>query len=91
MKISLSEKDYEFLKSIIDPKSLILKTPENYIGDVENDKQLEIIINDNIAEILLDKLSNLLIEKGLNKNDEPNQFGIYIESLIDKVSREYYK
>ncbi len=53
---------------------------------IENKNQIEIF-----AEILLDKLSNLLMEKELNKNDEPNQLSIYIESLIDKVSREYYK
>ncbi len=47
---------------------------------IENKNQIEIF-----AEILLDKLSNLLMEKELNKNDEPNQFGIYIENLIDKV------
>lgn len=42
------------------------------------------------ADYLLDKLSDLLIEKGLNSNDEPNAFGLEIESIIDIVNRAKY-
>lgn len=42
-------------------------------------------------ESLLDKLSKLLIDKGLDSNtDEPNKLGLKIETLIDIISREVY-
>lgn len=44
-----------------------------------------------IIEAILDFLSEELIKIGMSKNDEPNEFGILIENLIDKFSREFYK
>ena len=49
----------------------------------------EVTFSRNDVLILLDELSNLLIEKGLNEDDEPNSLGIKIESLIDIFSIVY--
>lgn len=45
----------------------------------------------NIDETLGNELRNALnevpLEKGLNNNDEPNELGIKLEELIDKIGR----
>jgi hypothetical protein len=58
----------------------------------------EYVIEQNILEFsgkedvekLLDKLSSLLCENGLNIDDIPNELGNNIESLIDKVNSKLY-
>jgi len=42
-------------------------------------------------DIFLDILSDLLCDKGLNLDDTPNDLGLNIENLIDKINREYWK
>lgn len=39
---------------------------------------------------ILDFLEDELTTKGFERNDEPNEYGIMLEGLIDKFSREYY-
>jgi len=41
-------------------------------------------------ECLLDDLGNLFLEKGIKENSEPNEFGNFIESLIDPLSNAFY-
>ena len=53
-------------------------------------KCLLLLSKDKIEKIL-DNLSDYLIEKGLYKSDEPNQLGLYIESLIDIFSEKLYE
>ncbi|MEJ7736057.1 MAG: hypothetical protein WKF97_01410 [Chitinophagaceae bacterium] len=43
-----------------------------------------------IAELILDYLGNELMRAGIRENGEPNDFGIMLESIIDKFSREVY-
>lgn len=42
-------------------------------------------------EEILDKLSSYFIKNGLYKNDEPNEIGLYIESLINIFSEKLYE
>ena len=42
-------------------------------------------------ENLLDTLSDSLMEKGLKENDEPNEYGLRIEGVIDVISEVYYQ
>ena len=48
-------------------------------------------LSKNEIENILDELSDLFVKKGLNDNDSPNEFGLFIEKLIDKFSRVYYE
>ena len=41
-------------------------------------------------ECLLDDLGSLLSEKGLKENSETNEFGYFIESIIDPLSEALY-
>ncbi len=41
-------------------------------------------------ENMLDLVSNLLIEKGLDETDNPNEFGADIETIIDIISAVTY-
>lgn len=45
----------------------------------------------NEVEVLLDELSDDLINRGLDKNSEPNQLGFQIEGLIDVFSDVFYE
>lgn len=44
-------------------------------------------LGDKTVADLLDELSELLTEIGLDENDEPNSTGLMIESLIDKTNK----
>jgi len=39
---------------------------------------------------LLDRLSDLFVAEGLGAQDEPNDYGLRIEALIDKVTKCCY-
>lgn len=41
-------------------------------------------------EKLLDLISDMLMKEGLNEIDEPNELGLELERLIDKISEVYY-
>ena len=51
----------------------------------------QLLLSEYEIERILDKLSNYLIENGLCKNDEPNEIGLYVESLIDIFSEKLYE
>jgi hypothetical protein len=75
------------LNIIPQPKSVTLRK-----GEFKLNYKTKIVATDDegrrSAGILIDKiddcLTNLLGEKGLDESSEPNAFGYYIESLIDK-------
>ena len=61
------------------------------------EKNISHTINDSVIKFdmseyqaFVEELTNLLIAKGLDENDEPNELGIKIERLID-VFNPYYK
>ena len=47
----------------------------------------QIYLTEKEISILLDELTLLLTSKGLKKNDEPNNFGLFVEELIDVFSK----
>jgi hypothetical protein len=84
MKVLFNKSQFEIINENIKtiPKSInLLKL---------NDLKYQMDLNLDDADYLLDKLSDLLIEKGLNSNDEPNSLGLKIESIIDIVNRVKY-
>ena len=46
-------------------------------------KQYYLILNEKEKQYIIDYLSDIFIQKGLQENDEPNKFGLQIEELID--------
>ena len=77
-----------------DLRKLHLNIKNISISDkIENLLKLRISIHDNSdylidfseleIEIILDELTFLFTLKGIEKNGEPNEFGIYIENIID--------
>ncbi|WP_066293908.1 hypothetical protein [Bacillus sp. FJAT-29937] len=44
-------------------------------------------IDDTLGNELRDIVNEEFLEKGLNKNDEPNDMGIKLERLIDQIGR----
>lgn len=45
------------------------------------------VIDEKLGNELRSVVNAVLIEKGLNENDEPNDLGIKLENLIDKLGR----
>ena len=81
----LKKKDIEFILENFSDQYLI-----NIIkSSKEIDGKYYLSLSKDMIDRLLDSLSDLLVEKGLQKDDEPNQIGFKIESLIDVLnSRE---
>jgi hypothetical protein len=50
-----------------------------------------LVISQKEALELLDRLSDLFVAEGLGAEDEPNDYGLRIEALIDRISRCCYK
>ena len=50
----------------------------------------EFSLTEVVIEYILDELSDLLILKGFDSNDDLNSMGSYIEGLIDQFSSIYY-
>lgn len=65
-------------------KARLSKLVENF----ETSQRQTISFDEQEIEQIEDCLSNLFCERGLFENDEPNDFGQYIENLIDKFSME---
>ncbi|MEM7086260.1 MAG: hypothetical protein AAF489_08770 [Bacteroidota bacterium] len=84
MKFKLLKKDFEFIIKIIEslPKSL------NYIKN--DDFYVVFEADDKTVEDLLDKLSDVLSEKGFDENDNLNAIGVRIEKIIDPISDVFY-
>ena len=55
-----------------------------------NFENVHLKIEKNIAEDILNFLENDFILKGLKKDDEPNEHGLFIENIIGKFSNEIY-
>ncbi|MCO7125166.1 hypothetical protein NIE88_05180 [Sporolactobacillus shoreicorticis] len=51
----------------------------------------EIDIDEKLGNELRSAVSEELIERGFDKNDEPNQLGIDLENLIDQLGRIFMK
>lgn len=86
IRIDKSELDY-LLKSGLD-QNLIESIKTSYNQQFDN---ISLKISKTIGEKILDYLGNELARKGFRQNHEPNSFGIMIENIIDKFSREIYE
>ncbi|MBG6133201.1 hypothetical protein IWQ47_004465 [Aquimarina sp. EL_43] len=85
MKFKLQRKDFEFIIKIIEslPKDL------NYIKDDQFNITFE--ADNKTTEILLDRLSDVLADKGFDNNDNLTSTGIRIERIIDSISEVFYE
>ena len=50
---------------------------------LDNETNIDETLGNELREIVNEEF----LEKGLNKNDEPNELGMELESLIDKIGR----
>ena len=46
----------------------------------------EVVLSSEMQQKLIDSVSNFFLKHGLKKNGEPNQLGIELEDLIDKLN-----
>jgi len=77
--IPINKNDLEFIKKLYPYFSVLIKNNNIYLK-----------LSRSEMEKLLEKLSTKLIKEGLKLDDEPNEIGIHIESLIDLFSRYFY-
>jgi len=85
--IIINSSDYEYLIANITDKEIV----ESIKKDSEQKfTSFHLLIDEYLCEKILDFLSNKLIQSGLRDNDEPNNFGLYLENLIDKFSDPFY-
>jgi hypothetical protein len=83
-EIEFSSSQFQFLTDNFPSLSTIFEKStvsfQSYIVSLENSQ----------IEHLLDGLSSLLLEQGIQIDSEPNDLGYFIESLIDPLSRAFY-
>ncbi|MGN7886415.1 hypothetical protein ACN9ML_24065 [Dyadobacter endophyticus] len=83
-EIEFSSSQFQFLMDNFPSLSAIFEKStvsfQSYIVSLENSQ----------IEHLLDGLSSLLLEQGIQIDSEPNDLGYFIESLIDPLSRAFY-
>ena len=83
MKMKITNRQYNLLRtySLIDT---------NHLAN-EDTNSVRLIGDEAFFRVLLDGLSDVLVQKGLiSGSDEPNDIGLEIEAIIDIVSRELY-
>ena len=85
IKISRADLDY-LIGSHID-QTIRGNMENNYVKEFDT---IYLNVEKPVAEIILDFLGNELMRVGIAENDEPNEQGIMLESIIDKFSREIY-
>ncbi len=88
----IKKTDFDFLINNFQNKNLI-EILNNSIDFEKSSKIKNVIflkINENDVKNLLEELGNILILRGLNDNDEPNEDGYYIEKLIDLFNKKLY-
>lgn len=83
-EVKLNFKDLLILQENLDDISLKeeISTLINNYGDKLRQKSFE--FNESDIDKIHNCLTDLLCQKGLEENDEPNAFGYYVEDLIDK-------
>lgn len=86
----INEAEFSFLSRYVKSEqfSVILKKAESATFDkaIRNKSKsvyYEIELSNEQSSRLVDLLSDLLVEKGLDDNGEPNSLGLQIESIID--------
>jgi hypothetical protein len=86
-KVKLKKKDAEFLIANLPEiaERLLLRQRVKDDADVGSAK-IEITLTAHQIDSLTTLLLGLLTEIGLNQDHEPNETGLYIESLIDLIS-----
>ncbi len=83
-EIEFSTSQFQFLAENFPDLNPVLNSRKAKLNEV-----IVSLKNEHI-EYLLDGLSNLLSEKGVDKDSEPNEFGYFVESIIDPLSRAFY-
>lgn len=83
MKLYLKKEQFELLNKYceIDTNSYELQ---------EDNNKILLIGNKQYFENLLDEISDILIEIGMDSNDEPNKLGLQMEEIIDVLSEVVY-
>lgn len=81
-EIKLNKYQYELLRKY----SLLKCCKVVHIGEY-------FYVNENKEKLrnLLNNISDIFSEIGLDENSEPNQIGLQLEAIIDKVSNIVYK
>lgn len=82
MLFNLYLNDLFFLQKILS-NQLLLEKINQCLKNGDCSRKNKIELSDFEVEILLDELGGYFVEHGLNMNDEPNEIGLYVESLID--------
>lgn len=87
LSIKIDSADLEYLIGSHLNKSICDILEDNAVKEFD---KIKLVIERPIAEMILDFLGDELMQAGISENQEPNDFGIMIESIIDKFSKEVY-
>lgn len=88
VSIKIDSKDLNYLIGSKLEKNITNVIQTNYVKKFDS---ICLNLEIQVAEVILDFLSSELMQKGFSNNYEPNAYGIMLEGLIDKFSREVYR
>ena len=57
----------------------------------KNNSSIQVSLKEDELELLLNQLSDLFSEIGIQADSEPNETGYFIENIIDNLSRVLYQ
>ncbi|MDR1432955.1 MAG: hypothetical protein LBI61_01260 [Puniceicoccales bacterium] len=78
--VKLKSSDMEFLEKIFKNQKKVDMTLLNKI------KNFAEVSRDNITGVI-DVISDELMEYGFSENSEPNEYGLKVENLLDKINK----
>lgn len=87
-EIKLNRRDLQILAENLADKSLKERFLQMVKTFPQTPQEKVLTFDEKEIDTIIDCLQNLLCAGGLANNDEPNAFGYYIESLIDKFHIE---
>jgi hypothetical protein len=85
--IEIRKEDFNFLLKSKIEKDILNNLEENCTAKYDS---IYLNLSEGIIVRVLDFLGDELAQNGFNEDDEPNEFGVRIENLIDKFSKAIY-
>ena len=88
--IKLTNDDFELIFRVLKEENLVKTLEEQKLLNAPNQDLVTVNLDLKDFHTVLDSLTFALTEIGLDVESEPNEIGVKIESLIDKLSSHIY-
>ncbi|MDX8430225.1 MAG: hypothetical protein SNF33_00210 (plasmid) [Candidatus Algichlamydia australiensis] len=90
-KYKLTRTELIFLIENVENEAVRKKINNLFSNHVYNGSKsiYNVTLTEQQADLIIDELMNLFTSKGIDAHDEPNEFGLQVESVLDAFSSRY--